>query len=152
MIASLLLAALVTASSPAQASGDLVYTYRANSEVAPLKGYDGRPYWQVLAECAGAHGALANRYESQGLGPATQLAKTKGVNFLNTANGRIRADRGVTAAEALALSSPHVDDGRAAGAVLLNRPTASGYSHEQLLDVMCAQVDERHARAARTRR
>jgi hypothetical protein len=105
----------------------------------------------VLAECAGIHGALANRYQAAGREPDFQAAKSRGVEFLQTANRRLRADRGLPAAEAQALTAEAVDKGRAAGATFLARKPASGHSHEQLIDLLCSQVGERHARATRGR-
>jgi hypothetical protein len=136
--------------SSAAEAADLLYTYRP-VEVAPLKGYEGQPYWRVLAECAGIHGALANSYQRSARQSDFQAAKARGVHFLQTANQQVRRDRGVTEAEARALTTEAVDAGRAAGAAFLSMRPASSYSHEQLIDLLCTQVSERHARALRSR-
>ena len=137
-----------TSTGPAYAD-DLIYSYRVNQEIAPLKGYDAQPYWRILAECSGVHGVLANRYQARGLEREAVIAKDRGVVFLRGALQQLKLDRGLPQSEALALATPAVDAGREQGAELLKRPSASGYSHEQLIDVLCTQVAERHVRAAR---
>ena len=144
-------AAVLSCALPVKAQSDLLYTYRA-VEIASLKGYDNQPYWRVLAQCAGVHGALANRYEAAGRSAEHQSAKARGVQFARTAIERVRIDRGVSEEEARRLAAAEVDVGRDAGRALLSRPPASGYSHEQLVDVLCTQVSERHDKAARNRR
>jgi hypothetical protein len=136
---------------PAQAGSDLLYTYRP-VELASLKGYHNQPYWVVLAQCAGVHGALVHRYEGAGRAIDHQSAKARGVQFARLAIQRIRADRGVSEEEARRLVAAEADVGRDAGRVLLSKRPESGYSHEQLIDVLCTQVGERHERAARGRR
>lgn len=116
-----------------------------------LKGYDNQPYWRVLAQCAGVHGALANRYEDTGRAQDYQAAKTRGVVFVNAATRRLGADRGLSEADARRLVAEEVDVGRDAGKTLLTGRPASGYSHEQLIDALCTQVSDRHDKAARRR-
>jgi hypothetical protein len=137
--------------SPAMAQDDLLYTYR-KVEVGPLKGYDNQPYWRVLAQCAGVHGALANRYEDAGRAADYAAAKARGVWFMRAATSRLQADRGASAEDAHRLAAAEVDVGRDAGRVMLSERPASGYTQEQLIDVLCTQVGERHEKAARARR
>ena len=56
-------ALIAAAATPAQA-GDLLF--RAEDGEAILSNFDGRPYWELQAFCAGFHGATANYYDRRG--------------------------------------------------------------------------------------
>ena len=152
MIRSLALAAILAgAPSILQAqAGDLIYTYRP-AEIAPLKGYDGQPYWRLLAQCAGVHGAFANRYGASGQTKEQKASMAHGVAFLRMAETQIRRDRGLAETEVRSLTIAAVDEGRDGAEALLAAPTASGYSHAQLADAFCSQITNSHKRAARWR-
>lgn len=141
-----LLASTLTPS--AAVAEDLLYKYKI-TDLAALKGYNRKPYWRVLAECAGLHGALSNKLQSDGHSQGAAISKARGVALLRTSMERLRADRGLAEPEALKLTGEAVDAGREAGVQMVSEPTASGFSHTQLVDLVCTQVEERHARAAR---
>ena len=141
-----IVAALV-ASTPA-AAADLAFRYKKEN-VGALQGYNGRPYWRMLSECAGIYGALSNRYENQGNAAAAEAAKTQGVAFAKAATARLQADRSLAPSDALALIGADVDAGRASGEALFREPPARGLRHEQVLDLFCSQIDQAHTKAAR---
>jgi hypothetical protein len=150
---TLLTALLAVAGAPASAGAgsDLMYHHRPASELPVLKAYHQQPYWRALAECAGIHGELANRYDAAGRADLARAAKDRGVGFLRAANRQLMSDRGLEESAALSLTAPMVDAGRGSGQSLLKTPTASvtAYSHEQIIDAMCSQLADRHARATR---
>ena len=149
--AAAVLAVILGAACPAQAAGDLLYTYKP-AEIRPLKSYNNQPYWRLLAQCAGLHGALANRYQAAARDADHRAAVSRGVLFLRTAMQRISADRGLPSDAARVLAAEEVEAGRVAGVELLSGRPASGYSHEQLFDLLCTQVATRHEAALRHQR
>ena len=148
-VLTIALLAIFGGSSNAQ-TGDLSYNYRP-AEIAPLKGYDGQPYWRLLAQCAGVHGTFANRYGAAGQQREAERSKTRGVEFLRLAEAQLRRDRGLAEPEIRLLSVAAVEQGRDGAEAMLAAPTASGYTHAQLADLFCNQISQRHKRAARGR-
>ena len=143
------LLAVVAVPASAGAGSDLMYHHRPAQELPVLRAYHQQPYWRALAECAGIHGELANRYDAAGRGDAARAAKDRGVGFLRAANAQLMSDRGLDESAALSLTAPVVDAGRVSGQSILKASTASvsAYSHEQIIDAMCSQLADRHARA-----
>lgn len=131
------------------AAQDLLYRHRP-VEVQALARYGEQPYWRVLAICAGMHGALVNQYEAQARPAEGSAAKARALAFMGSALRQAQADRGLDRSGALDLVTPAVNEGRVLGSALLQRRT-NGYTAEQLVDVMCTQVSERHAQATRGR-
>lgn len=89
---------LASAATPA-AAGDLLFN--ADDGEVILSTFDGRPYWELQAFCAGFHGATANYYDQKGDASRAQAHESSGVSALNDAVGQLRRDRGISEAEAL---------------------------------------------------
>lgn len=103
-------AAIAGAAAPAAAS-DLAYRHQDDGP-SLLEGSNGRPYWLLLAECAGFYGALANTAESE----ADQQAVLRtGVDTFEMAVSRLRIDRGIDQAAAVALMEPYIERARLLG-------------------------------------
>jgi hypothetical protein len=143
---AVLACAVVTAASPAAWSADLLYRYKP-ADAQTLSRFDGQPYWRVLATCAGLHGVLSNRAQTGGREADAAAARARGVAFLSAARIQAGADRALTSQAALDLITPAVQEGREQGAALVTRP-GGGYTPEQVIDAMCAQVSAQHATAA----
>lgn len=89
---------LASAATPA-AAGDLLFN--ADDGEAILSNFDGRPYWELQAFCAGFHGATANYFDKKGDATRAQAHENSGVSALNDAVGQLRRDRGISEAEAI---------------------------------------------------
>lgn len=92
---------LASAATPA-AAGDLLFHARDGEAI--LANFDGRPYWELQAFCAGFHGATANYFDKKGDASRAQDHEASGVAALNDAVGQLRRDRGVSEAEAVRIA------------------------------------------------
>lgn len=146
MRVSTLLAAFAVLSAVPASAADLLYLRRP-AEVEVLARYHQQPYWRVLAACAGMHGAMVTRYRAEGRAAESAQAKAVGLNFMRAALRQARSDRGIEQSAAIDLVTPAVNEGRVLGTALLQR-RPGGYTPEQVVDAMCTQASERHARAA----
>lgn len=107
MTALALAAALASAATPVLAS-DLTYRHRDDGP-SLLEGSNGRPYWLLLAECAGFYGAMANTAADQAEADETLGA---GVDLFRLALARLRNDRALGQDAAVALMEPHIERAR----------------------------------------
>jgi hypothetical protein len=116
-------ALIAAAASPALA-GDLMF--HAEDGEAILSNFDGRPYWELQAFCAGFHGASANYFDRKGQGDKAKAHETSGVSALNDAVRQLRRDRGVSAADATSIAEPVLTlGGRKTAEALRNDGTVS---------------------------
>lgn len=92
---------LASAATPA-AAGDLLFNAADGEPI--LANFDGRPYWELQAFCAGFHGATANYFDKKGDASQAQAHETSGVSALNDAVRQLRRDRGIGEAEALRIA------------------------------------------------
>jgi hypothetical protein len=138
--------------SPA-AAGDALYHYRPAEELPVLRSYHRQPYWRALAECAGIHGVMMDRFQAVGQVQAADVSRQYAVSMLHRANQRLQADRGLTDKEALALTAPMVEAGRGSGEALLGADRSGRpHSPEQIAVGMCGQLADRDAQLSRTSR
>ena len=139
--------------SPALARGDAIYHHRPASELPVLRLYHRQPYWRGLAECAGIHGVLMDRFQAAGQVQAADVSRRSAILMLQKANARLRLDRVLDEREALAVSSPAVEAGRASGEALLQpRRAGQAFSPEQVALAMCGQLADRDAEFSRAGR
>jgi len=106
--AALIAPMLLGAATPALA-GDLLF--HADDGEAILANFDGRPYWELQAYCAGFHGATANYWDKKGESDKARASEAAGVSALNDAVKQLMRDRGVTAAAAEKTAAPVVTIG-----------------------------------------
>ncbi len=133
----LALAAAMTALSGPAWAGDLVYQHHRNGPDL-LEQSDGQPYWLLLGECAGFYGALANVATSEG---DYDRDLAEGVRYFNTAVARLRADRQLDRAGAVALLEPRVIQARRVGESGLSQPSGGSLTPDQILRSTCGSVD-----------
>lgn len=105
---SVVLAAAVLAFAGPAAADDLAYRH-ADGGPSLLEASNGRPYWLLLAECAGFYGAMANTARSD---QAAQADLELGVRVFEQALARVRADRNLDQASAIDLLDPHIQRAR----------------------------------------
>jgi len=102
-------AALIAAAATPASAADLMF--HAEDGEAILANFDGRPYWELQAYCAGFHGATANWYDEKGKGPEAKASEAAGVSALNDAVKQLMRDRGISAADAEKAAAPVVQIG-----------------------------------------
>ena len=109
--------AALTFTAPALAQ-DRVMT-RAES-TAEIRDMVGRPYWALLARCAGTYGAKTNQLESNpATAPSAPAARRIGVEYLELGLAQLQADRNLDRRAALTAIAPTVQAGREEGARIL---------------------------------
>lgn len=91
-------AALIAAAATPAMAGDTLFHAEDGEEI--LANFDGRPYWELQAFCAGYHGATANHWDKKGESAKAQASEAAGVAALNDAIRQLMRDRGVSAPEA----------------------------------------------------
>lgn len=101
-------AALASAAAPAL-SADLVF--RKEQGPLILETFDGRPYWEMQAFCAGVHGASANWFSRRGDLTRSQGHEKEALGAFQDAVSRLRRDRGISEAAATRLVEPVVQMG-----------------------------------------
>ncbi|WP_296818155.1 hypothetical protein [Brevundimonas sp.] len=105
---AMVLAAAIAAVAAPSAASDLTYRHRDDGP-SLLEGSNGRPYWLLLAECAGFYGAMANVAASEA--DATQSLDA-GVDLFRLAVSRLRIDRQIDQNAAVHLMEPHIERAR----------------------------------------
>lgn len=100
---------VVAAASPAL-SADRLLTASESSLLA--RDNVGKPYWALLAGCAGFFGGTSNFYTDNNEPAKAEQAKDTGVRFLNEALEQLRIDRGLAPSAGLNALVPTVDRGR----------------------------------------
>lgn len=133
----LALAAILTALSGPAWAGDLTYQHHRDGPDL-LERSDGQPYWLLLGECAGFYGALANVATSEG---DYDRDLAEGVRYFNSAVARLRADRQLDRAGAVALLEPRVTQARRVGESSLAQASGGSLTPEQILRSTCGSVD-----------
>ena len=106
---ALVSAALIAAVSTPALAADLLF--HAEDGEAILSNFDGRPYWELQAYCAGFHGATANYWDKKGEAAKAQASEAAGVAALNDAVRQLMRDRGLSAANAEKAAAPVVTIG-----------------------------------------
>jgi hypothetical protein len=101
-------AMLLAAASPALAA-DQIFQH-AEGELI-LDAFDGRPFWELQAYCAGYHGATANHLARLGDNAQASAAEAAGVAAFDDAVRQIRHDRGIDANAATKVAEPVVQIG-----------------------------------------
>ncbi len=143
-------AALVVATAgaaPAAAAADLIFTKDQGEEI--LSTFDGKPWWQMQAYCAGFHGATANYFDRQGERSRAKAAEAAGVDALNTAVRQLMRDRGVSAAEATKLAESAVQVGGRTTAQALNQDGTASFGQWNYWRSFCIDAKAAYVRAAR---
>jgi hypothetical protein len=110
------IAAIAAAAGPALAA-DLLFHAGDGEEI--LANFDGKPYWELQAMCAGHHGATANYFARQGERAKASASEAAGVAALNDAVRQIRHDRNLDEAAATKVAEPIVQVGGRATAEAL---------------------------------
>ena len=96
------IAGMIASSATPAAAGDLLF--HAQDGEAILATFDGRPYWELQAFCAGFHGATANYFDKRGDANRAKAHENSGVAALSDAVGQLRRDRGVSEADAVRIA------------------------------------------------
>ena len=102
-------AALIAAAATPALASDLLF--HAEDGEAILANFDGRPYWELQAYCAGFHGATANYFDKRGDRSKAAASEAAGVAALNDAVRQLMRDRGLSAADAEKAATPVVQIG-----------------------------------------
>lgn len=97
--------AMLAAAAPAMA-GDLLFQKDQGEEI--LSSFDGRPWWQMQAYCAGYHGATANYWAERGEAAKARASEAAGVDALNSAVSQLMRDRRIDNAAATKLAEETV--------------------------------------------
>ena len=100
--------ALAGSATPAL-SADLVF--RKDQGPMILETFDGRPYWEMQAFCAGVHGASANWFSRRGDLTRSKTHEKDALGAFQDAVGQLRRDRGISEAAATRLVEPVVQMG-----------------------------------------
>jgi len=138
--------ALAASVTPAVA-GDLLF--RKEQGPLILENFDGRPFWELQAYCAGVHGASANWFARKGETDKVQGYERAGVEALNDAVRQLQRDRKVSADAATKLVEPVVQMGgrRAAEALRISGTVNDGQWN--YWRSFCADAKAAYVRAAR---
>ena len=104
-------AAAATGLAAPAAANDLAYRHQQDGP-SLLEGSNGRPYWLLLSECAGFYGAMANTATDE---TRSQENLRTGVTMFELAVSRLRIDRGLDQAAAVALMEPYIERARLLG-------------------------------------
>lgn len=102
-------AALIAAAATPALAGDLLF--QAEDGEAILSNFDGRPYWELQAYCAGFHGATANWFDKKGQVDKAKASEAAGVAALTDAVRQLMRDRGLSAGDAEKAAAPVVTIG-----------------------------------------
>ena len=86
-------AAMLTAAAAPATAADLIFKAEGKPEI--LASFDGRPYWEIQAYCAGFHGATANWYSRSGETSKASASEQAGVAAFTRSVARLRSDRGI---------------------------------------------------------
>lgn len=101
-------AAVMMAMAGPAAAEDMTYRH-GDGGPSLLESSNGRPYWLLLAECAGFYGAMANTAQSD---RAAQADLDLGVRVFEQALARVRVDRNLDQASAVELLDPYIQRAR----------------------------------------
>jgi hypothetical protein len=101
----------------------------------------GRPYWSLLARCAGVYGAKTNQLEANpALAASAQDARRTGVEYLELAVAQLEADRNLDRRTALVQITPTVRAGREEGTRILAMRGAGMTTAWALAETLCADT------------
>jgi hypothetical protein len=114
----LALAATLAAAAPATAADQ---TFAKSRSSLLTEDHVGQPMWSLLASCAGAHGA-AHAYFTGRTSSDAAYHKQTGTQFLELAVDRLVVDRRIGRDDALKITLPIVEQGRANGVAALAEP------------------------------
>jgi hypothetical protein len=115
----LALTASLAAAAPASA-GDRTF---AKSRASLLtEDHVGQTLWSLLASCAGAQGAAHAYFAERSRVADAAESKAEGTRFLELAVDRLVVDRRVSREDALKVTLPTVEQGRANGLAALAYP------------------------------
>jgi len=135
--------AMLGAAAPAMAA-DLLF--RAEGQPEILSTFDGRPYWEMQAYCAGFHGATANFWAKSGDAAKAKASESAGVAAFTRAVGQIRRDRGVTETAATQLAEGAV---RVGGRITTDALKKEGAGPQwNYWRSFCIDADAAYAKAA----
>lgn len=118
----LALTAVVASIAAPAAANDLTYRHQQDGP-SLLEGSNGRPYWLLLSECAGFYGAMANVAADEA---QSQESLDTGVEMFRLAVSRLRNDRGIDQAAAVALMEPYIERARVLGETNLAADPSNG--------------------------
>lgn len=114
---AMLCAVLALAVTAPAFAGDLTLN---EQDATPMSEHAiGQPYWMLEAQCAGLYGATANFHTARHRDDRAEGDRQLGVNLLNDAIERLKADRRLDFQAALDLAGAQVDAGRAHSKVIL---------------------------------
>lgn len=101
-------ATMLAAAGPALAA-DQIFHPEENEVI--LDTFDGHPYWELQAVCAGHYGATANYFAKLGDAAKASAAEAAGVAALDAAVDLISHDRGIDTNAATRIAEPIVQAG-----------------------------------------
>lgn len=138
--------AMAAAAGPAL-SADLIF--RKDQGAMILETFDGRPYWEMQAYCAGVHGASANWFSRQGDQKRSRSHEQAALESLNYAVSQLQRDRGISADQATKLAEPVVQMGGRRTAEALRTAGASSRGTWNYWRSFCIDAKAAYVRAAR---